>query len=437
MIPSLSQNTQAILLLTAPLTVGTAQSRAQLLTPKEYKSLALKLRELGSQPADLLSPEGQELASECSTVVDKERIRELLGRGFLLSQAIEHWRARAIWVISRADSTYPRRLKIRMRVDAPPVLYGCGNISLLETGGLAIVGPRKAGSSLVEYARMVGELAAQAGKLIVSGGARGIDQAAMQGVLQTGGYGCEVLAEDLFKTAIDRSRRDALMSERLVLISPYDPSSGFSAGHAMQRNKLIYAMADAALVVNSDMNAGGTWAGASEQLEKFHYVPVFVRSIGEPSPGLNELRERGALPWPEPQDVVGFNEVFENLADIVHTKVASPPKIEPVNDLFSIPPEATKLESSQIKEASVRGLARTTVPVAGLGTGGSSSLAAEALFNFVRELLLNDEDASISEVDAAEALDVLPAQVRHWLERLANEGTLVKHGDGTYKTRKL
>ena len=36
----------------------------------------------------------------------------------------------------------------------------------------------------------------------------------------------------------------------------------------MQRNKLIYALADAALVVNSDYEKGGTWAGAVEQLER-------------------------------------------------------------------------------------------------------------------------------------------------------------------------
>lgn len=437
MIPSLSQNTQAILLLTAPLKVGASQSRAPLLTPKEYKSLALKLRDLERQPADFLSPEGQELASECSTVVDKERLRELLARGFLLSQAIEQWRARAIWVISRADSTYPRRLKARMRVDAPPLLYGCGNVSLLETGGLAVVGPRKAGSSLIEYAGMVGELAAQAGKPIVSGGAKGIDQAAMQGVLEAGGYGCEVLAEDLFKTSIDRSRRDALMSERLVLISPYDPSSSFSAGHAMQRNKLIYAMADAALVVNSDLNAGGTWAGANEQLEKFHYVPVFVRTQGEPSLGLSALRERGAISWPEPQDVVGFKHVFECLEALVQTKVARSPSTEPVNDLFSSPPQSTKLDSPHVTGTSARRSDGPTDSATERGSGGRSSVAADALFNFVRELLSNDEDGSISELDAAEALDVLPAQARHWLERLANEGILVKQGKGTYKTVKL
>ncbi len=44
--------------------------------------------------------------------------------------------------------------------------------------------------------------------------------------------------------------------------------------------KLIYALADAALVVSSDYEKGGTWAGAVEQLEKLQFVPVYVRSNG-------------------------------------------------------------------------------------------------------------------------------------------------------------
>ena len=46
--------------------------------------------------------------------------------------------------------------------------------------------------------------------------------------------------------------RQALQEERLVLISACDPKSGFNVGNAMQRNKYIYALSDAALVVNSD-----------------------------------------------------------------------------------------------------------------------------------------------------------------------------------------
>ena len=64
----------------------------------------------------------------------------------------------------------------------------------------------------------------------------------------------------------------------------------------MHRNKLIYAMADAGLVMDTAIDEGGTWAGAVEQLSKYG-TPVYTRSDGAPSPGLEALRERGALPW--------------------------------------------------------------------------------------------------------------------------------------------
>jgi predicted Rossmann fold nucleotide-binding protein DprA/Smf involved in DNA uptake len=119
--------------------------------------------------------------------------QRLLARGFLLGQAVERWHARAIWVVSRADSTYPQRLKARLREDAPPVQYGCGDRRLLESGGLAVLGSRNVDKSPIEYTEAIGRLAAAAGATLESGGARGIDQAAMRGALEAGGRVAGVL----------------------------------------------------------------------------------------------------------------------------------------------------------------------------------------------------------------------------------------------------
>ena len=247
--PSLSQNTQAILLLTAPLIAGRGSSSSELLTPGEYKRLARHLREIQRQPADLVAPDASELLRACQPVIEEARLQRLLGRGFLLSQVIEWWQARAIWVISRADAEYPRRLKARLREDTPAVLYGCGDIGLLDSGGIAVVGSRHVDETLIDYTMAVGKLAARAHRTLVSGGAKGIDQAAMRGALEAGGKVSGVLADSLEKTTMNRENRNLLLDGQLVLISPYDPGAGFNVGNAMQRNKLIYALADASLVV--------------------------------------------------------------------------------------------------------------------------------------------------------------------------------------------
>ncbi|MEO5364889.1 MAG: DNA-processing protein DprA [Magnetococcus sp. WYHC-3] len=311
MMPVLSPNTQAILLLTAPLIAGRSTTSSDPLSPGEYKRLARHLREIQHQPADLLSPHAIEILRTCQPVVEVDRLQRLLGRGFLLSQVFERWQARAIWVVSRADAEYPRRLKVRLREDAPAVLYGCGDMALLGTGGLAVVGSRHVHDALIDYTMSIGRLAARAGVTLVSGGAKGIDQTAMRGALEAGGKACGVLADSLEKTAMNREQRNHLYDGHLVLVSPYDPCAGFNVGNAMQRNKLIYALADASLVVNTDIHRGGTWAGAVEQLDKLRFVPVFVRSTGDSSAGIDALRGKGAFPWPNPSDIDAFGRVFE------------------------------------------------------------------------------------------------------------------------------
>ena len=129
------------------------------------------------------------------------------------------------------------------------------------------MGSRNVADDLISYTEDVGRLAARARRTLVSGGARGIDQAAMRGALDAGGTVACVLADGLKRAATRREHRDALMAGRLVLICPYDPAAGFLVGHAMQRNKLIYALANAALVVSAEFEKGGTWAGAVEQLD--------------------------------------------------------------------------------------------------------------------------------------------------------------------------
>ncbi|MFZ2413899.1 MAG: DNA-processing protein DprA, partial [Candidatus Cryosericum sp.] len=296
----LSQDSQAILLLTAPLMAGRTESSPDLLTPVEYWRLEVFLREVQKQPGDLMAADAESVIGQCRAIIDGDRLKRLLGRGVLLSQAVERWQARAIWVITNADPTYPLRLKGRLKDNAPAVLYGCGDATILETGGLAVVGGRNATPALLTYAGHIGEFAAHAEQTVVSGGARGIGQASIHGALEAGGKAVSIVADNLERAALDREVRLPLMEGRLVLVSPSDPMAGCNVGNAIQCNRLIYALADAALVISSDYQKGGTWAGATEQLTNLRLVPVFVRSRGDIGKGLQELQDMGALPWPNP-----------------------------------------------------------------------------------------------------------------------------------------
>ena len=313
MTPDLSANTQAILLLTGPLIVdpraASRRAGAQPLSHGEYGRLAGWLHKVAASPQDLLGTNATELLSELGGDFDVERLKRLLGRGFLLAQATDRWRARAIWVVSRADDGYPQRVKDVLKKKAPSLLYGCGDPNVLESPGLAIVGSRNADAGALAYARQVAQRVARMGRVVVSGGARGVDQAAMAGALECGGRTVGVLSDRLERTSMSRDHRNLLLDERLVLVCPYDPQAGFHVGQAMQRNKLVYALADAGLVVDATVNKGGTWAGAIEQLDVFAR-PVFVRDTGGPSEGLRALRGRGARPWPDEADEEAMTELL-------------------------------------------------------------------------------------------------------------------------------
>jgi DNA processing protein len=307
-----SRNTQTILLLTAPLITSQREQSSELLSTGEFNRLMKVLYENNREPSDLLGPEASKVISEIGTSFDIKRLNQLLQRGFLLTQALDKWQTRSIFVVSREDSEYPQRLKSRLQEYSPPVLYGCGDSTILNTGGLAIVGSRNIDEILAEYTENVGCLAARSGYTVISGGARGIDQIAMGGALQAGGKVIGILADSLNRHVLSRELREYIMSDQLVLISPYDPSAGFNVGNAMQRNKSIYALADAALVVSSDYKKGGTWSGAIEQLEKHRFIPVYVRSYGEPEKSLKALMEKGAFSWPEPTDENSFIDIMNN-----------------------------------------------------------------------------------------------------------------------------
>lgn len=416
MMYELSANTKAILLLTAPLLAGRNSRGESPLSIKEYNQLASRLRSIQHQPADLLTQRLDEILGEIQPILAEDRIRHLLDRGFLLSQAVERWHSRAIWVMSRADTSYPQRLRNRLKENAPPILYGCGDADILGTGGLAVVGSRRVDEALVEYTEALGGLAAAARQTVVSGGARGIDQAAMRGALTVPGKVIGVLPDGLDNAALNREFRKPLLDRWLVLISPYDPGAAFNVGHAMQRNKLIYALADAALVVNSDFEKGGTWAGATEQLEKLNFVRVYIRSTGDIGEGLKALRGKGAIPWPNPLDTA-------ELAAILHT----PPETKLTSRQDELPFAACDVKepriSSDVHQRLDHGAVGLTIPSFDEGSG-----PARELFSKVREVVLRLLTRPMSASEVGAVLELNAAQSTEWLERLVAEGVLERGG---------
>lgn len=284
------------LLLTAYLPGGGA---VQPLAPGEWSRLSAWLSAQGMKAGDLLVGDPKHtLATLQDKSVTLERLLPLLDRGFQVGLLLEKWQRAGLWVLTRSSADYPELLQQRLGDQAPPIFYGAGDRKKLDTKALAVVGSRNAAEEDLQFARDLGHRAAQEGWSIVSGGARGVDEASMRGAIEASGTVIGVVADSLLKTATSHKYRDAIQRSDIVLLSPYHPESGFSGPNAMARNKHVYCLSRAAVVVCSDTGKGGTWAGAIEDLKK-KWVPVWVKHQADLRSGNRALVERGALVLPD------------------------------------------------------------------------------------------------------------------------------------------
>jgi predicted Rossmann fold nucleotide-binding protein DprA/Smf involved in DNA uptake len=383
----LPPDTQAILLLCASFGQN-RQIEPQPLTLSEYNSVADWLKENQMRPADLLEATAKEQLDKITiNKLNPNRLSALLERGGMLSIAVEKWTNLGLWVLGRSDANYPKRLKQILKHSAPAILYGVGNIELLSLGGLAILGSRDIDEEIVSYTQRIGRTCAAQAIQVVSGGARGVDQAAMLSVLEAGGTSIGVLADSLTKVAVNGKYRSSIQEGRLTLISSYDPDAGFNAGNAMGRNKYIYALADYALVVSSSFSKGGTWAGAVEALSRIKDIPVFVRMHPNISEGNQQLYNQGAKAFP--------SEPWKNnsLRELLKTSVSV---VEPLQTNDNKTSEPTTLSAS--KEI------------------------YDAVLPFILNHLKQPKDAK----SLAESLNVRPSQMQDWLNRALNEGKVRK-----------
>jgi predicted Rossmann fold nucleotide-binding protein DprA/Smf involved in DNA uptake len=299
----INPDTQVALLLTGRFS-RRSDDGLEPLTVAEYNLVALALIDAGLRPADLLEATREAFLEGMSkqvptatsgravTLPEAERIRQLLERSVALALAVEAWASTGIWVLGRSDEDYPERLRQRLKGRAPIVLFGCGEVSLLERGGLAVVGSRSVDEAGARFAAEAASSAAAAGMQVISGGARGVDSIAMESGLARGGSVLGVLANDLDRTSRFSTARTGIDDGLLCLVSASQPDARFEAWRAMDRNKVIYALSDWALVVATDKGKGGTWAGAKENLTA-GWVPLYVHAGDDAPAGNRALLDLG------------------------------------------------------------------------------------------------------------------------------------------------
>ena len=445
----LSHDTQATLLLCASFGYPRTMEPKPL-TLREYNNLASWLENNDLTPQDLLDITIQDKLSQVVIKkLESHRILALLKRGAMLSFAVEKWTNQGLWILTRGDAKYPQYLKQKLKHQAPTIIYGVGNQELLFRGGLAIVGSRDIDDPGLKYTQKLAQLCAEQNIQVISGGARGVDQTSMLSTLAAGGTLVGVMADRLAKVAVAKQYRTAIQEGRLALISTYDPDAGFHIGNAMGRNKYMYALADHALVVNSQVNQGGTWAGATEALEKITDTPILVRIGQNDDEGNCKLIEKGAIPFPQPPWInplkVLIADQLSNLKNHHESKIfIEQPSLLDENIVSGKSLQKDVNNVSQFKDINQSFAFNKKPSLISKKTnenndkllGNESS--PQNIYEAVLPFILQSLDTPKNDKTLAESLDVQIGQMRIWLKRAVKEGKINKNKQPvTYEVNKV
>ena len=199
-----------------------------------------------------------------------------------------------IGILTLADENYPARLR---NINEPPILlFYKGVIPNFEKmPAIGVVGTRKATGYGLGVARDFGKQLACCGGLVVSGGAAGIDSAALWGALDSQGQAVAVLGCGVDVT-YPRTNRKLFMDiqERGCLLSEYLPGTQPKPWQFPERNRIISGLSNGVLVIEAPAKSGALIT-AREALEQGRDVYAVPANIDMPTcEGSNALLGDGA-----------------------------------------------------------------------------------------------------------------------------------------------
>lgn len=225
------------------------------LTPGVGPATALRLLAAFGMPERLLGASATALGAVVGPALATALLRPDPRRDAAVAHSLA-WASQAgCHLVALDDPAYPSALL--HTPDPPPLLWARGQPALLARPALAIVGSRAASTdgrrNAERFARTVGE----AGVVVVSGLAAGIDSAAHRGALATAGGTIAVLATGIDRLYPPGARAlGEAIAERGLLIAEQPPGSGPSRGAFPRRNRLIAGLARGVLVVEAAVRSG-------------------------------------------------------------------------------------------------------------------------------------------------------------------------------------
>ena len=213
-----------------------------------------------------------------------QRILTLLSQKDQLYWYLAKGRQANSFPISRISANYPAILRKRLGLDAPGCLWAKGDLTLLETKAIALVGSRELQHENLIFAREAGKQAALQGFTLVSGNARGADREAQNACLEAGGSVISVIADRLEKCPVQKN---------VLFLSEDGFNLEFTTQRALSRNRIIHCLGLLTFVAQCSLQKGGTWDGTVQNLRK-QWGTVCCYQDG--TPAMRELEQKGATP---------------------------------------------------------------------------------------------------------------------------------------------
>lgn len=297
---ALTPREQGFLLLTAPL----GNPDRKVLTPPQLRELTRRMAAAPRIPEKRdLEPEdlrrlgyGREMAA---------RILALLSERELLEYYVNRAAKAGCVPITRVSPGYPVALRQRLGGEAPGVLWAKGELSLLYTPAVSLVGSRDLLPENRRFAAEAGRQAARQGLTLISGNARGADVTAQNACLRAGGRVISIVADSLAAHGA---------KPNVLYLSEDSFDEEFSAQRALRRNRCIHTMGALVLVAQANLRKGGTWDGTSKNL-RCGWSPVCCFDDGSDAARVLEQMGAALIRPEELADLAALAENGKNLFD--------------------------------------------------------------------------------------------------------------------------
>jgi len=228
----------------------------KVLTVAQMRTLAHRMQTM-ERPADVRELTQHDLEHLGYGREMAERILSLLGEEDLLDHYLMRARRAGCVPITRVSEGYPLLLRKRLGLDSPGCLWARGDLSIMKTPGISLVGSRELDPENEAFAREAGRQAALQGLVLISGNARGADRTAQEACLESGGQVISVVADVL---------ESHPLQENVLYLSEDGFDMSFSPQRALSRNRVIHALGRMVFVAQARAGAGGTWSGVTKNL---------------------------------------------------------------------------------------------------------------------------------------------------------------------------